>query len=435
MLKNIQQLKNHQGFMKYFKNTSWLFLEKVFRIFVGLFVSVWIARYLGPEQFGLFSYAQSFVALFSVIATLGLNGIVVRELLKCDSKAERLIATSFWLKLVGAFIVLIILTIAINFTSNDSDTNALIFIIASATVFQSFNVIDFYFQSKVLSKYVVFANMFALLFGSIVKVILILYEAPLVYFALVILLDSIVLAIGFIYIFLKKSELNFIDFKFDKHIAVSLLKDSWPLMLSSMVISVYMKIDQVMIQEILSSKALGEYAAAIKLSELSYFIPVLILNSIFPAIIQAKKKGNVIYYDMLLKLYTFMVWSAIFLAIPTTIWSDELIYLFYGIEFANSSEVLSIHIWSAVFVYLLHASGRYLIIENLAKEALYRNLGGVCLNIVLNIYFIKHFGIVGAAWSTLISYMFAGFLYDFFSKKLKRTFYLKTRSFLFKGKI
>ena len=172
MITKLKSLKNHQGFMKYFKNTSWLFAEKILRMVVGLFVGIWVARYLGPEQFGLFSYAQSFVGLFTAIATLGLDGIVVRELVKNESRRNELIGTAFWLKFFGAFAVLLILAMAINFTSNDTYTNTLVFIIASATIFQSFNVIDFYFQSKVMSKFVVYANVISLLLSSIIKVVL-----------------------------------------------------------------------------------------------------------------------------------------------------------------------------------------------------------------------------------------------------------------------
>lgn len=145
----IQNLQQHSGFMKYLKNTSWLFGEKILRMVVGLFVGIWVARYLGPEQFGLFSYAQSFVGLFTAIATLGLDGIVVRELVKDESRRDELIGTAFYLKLIGAIAVLIVLAVAIQFTSNDHYTNILVFIIASATIFQAFNVVDMYFQAKV----------------------------------------------------------------------------------------------------------------------------------------------------------------------------------------------------------------------------------------------------------------------------------------------
>ena len=205
MIEKVKNLKNHQGFMKYFRNISWLFAEKILRMIVGLFISIWIARYLGPEQFGLLNYAQSFVGLFAVVATLGLDGIVVRELVKNEDIRDTLLGTTFYLKLVGAIFVFIILSIAINFTSNDSYTNTLVFIIASAVIFQSFNVIDAYFQSKVLSKYVVFANFISFFVTSIISILLVLNEAPLEYFAYVILFDSFILACGFIYFYLDNS--------------------------------------------------------------------------------------------------------------------------------------------------------------------------------------------------------------------------------------
>ena len=192
MLTKLKSLKNHQGFMKYFKNTSWLFAEKILRIVVGLFVGIWIARYLGPEQYGLFSYAQSFVGLFAAFATLGLDGIVVRELVKNESKANEILGTVFYLKLLGAIGVLLFLAIAINFTSNDRYTNILIFIVASAIIFQSFNVINFYFQSKVMSKFVVYSNILSLFASSIVKIVLLLNGAPLIAFVWVVLFDSII---------------------------------------------------------------------------------------------------------------------------------------------------------------------------------------------------------------------------------------------------
>ncbi|MGQ9844375.1 MAG: flippase, partial [Spirochaetota bacterium] len=293
--------------MRYFINTSWLFGEKILRMVVGLFVGVWVARYLGPERYGLLSYAQSFVGLFSAIATLGLDGIVVRELVKDETRRDELLGTAFWLRLMGAIAVLAILAIAINFTSNDAYTNTLVFIIASATIFQSFNVIDFYFQSKVLSRYVVFANIISLFVSSIVKVALILVEAPLIAFALTVLFDSFVLACGFVYYYIKTNSIfNIKNLTFNKTTAVSLLKDSWPLVLSGIVISIYMKIDQVMIQEMMDAEAVGQYAAAVRISEAWYFIPMVVSSSLFPAIISAKAQNEELYYARLQKLYDLM---------------------------------------------------------------------------------------------------------------------------------
>jgi len=430
MFGKITQLKNHQGFMKYFKNTSWLFGEKILRMVVGLFVGIWVARYLGPEQFGLFSYAQSFVGLFTAIAGLGLDSIIVRELVKDPSKQAMLLGTAFRLKLIGALLVLMILAVAIKLSHQDSLTTLLIFIIASATVFQSFNVIDFFFQAKVLSKYVVYTNIISLLISSCVKIGLILTNAPLIAFAWVILFDSAVLMLGFVYFFQRHSQLNIKKLKFSKVMAVSLLKDSWPLILSGLVISIYMKIDQIMIKEMLNTEAVGQYAAAVRLSEAWYFIPMVISSSLFPAIINAKKQSEALYYARLQKLYDLMVWMAIAIALPMTFLSDWVVNLLYGEQYNQAGSVLMIHIWAGVFVGLGTASGKWFVSENLIKEDFLRTFYGVLVNIGLNIYMIPKYGVIGAAIATLISQVVAAYFYDYFNKKTKYCFRMKSKSLM-----
>ncbi len=416
--------------MKYFKNTSWLFGEKILRMIVGLFVGVWVARYLGPEQFGLFSYAQSFVGLFTAFATLGLDGIVVRELVKDETRCDELIGTAFWLKLMGAFAVLAVLAIAVNFTSNDHFTNILVFIIASATIFQSFNVVDMYFQSKVMGKYIVYANVISLLLSSIVKVALILYDAPLIAFAWTIVFDSFILACGFLYFYIKNHlNINLLHVRFEKSTAVSLLRDSWPLILSGMVIAIYMKIDQVMIKEMMNSEAVGQYAAAVRISEAWYFIPMVIASSLFPAIINAKKQSEELYHARLQKLYNLMVWMAIAIALPMTFLSDWVIHLLYGNQYNQAGSVLMIHIWTGVFIFLGVASGKWFMAENLQMLAFLRTFYGMIINIILNIILIPKYGIQGAATATLISQIMAAYFSDLFNKKTKEMFWMKSKSF------
>ena len=141
MLAKLNFIKGKRGFIKYLKNTSWLIAEKILRITVGFIVGIWVTRYLGPERFGLFSYAQSFVGLFLPIATLGLDGIIVRDIVNANNKMEEIISTAFLLKLAGAIIAFLLIIIAINFTLNDRYTNILIFIISGSIILQAFNVI------------------------------------------------------------------------------------------------------------------------------------------------------------------------------------------------------------------------------------------------------------------------------------------------------
>lgn len=424
-----QQLLEHEGFIKYLKNTSWLFAEKILRLTVGVFVGIWIARYLGPKQYGILNYAQSFVGLFAVTASLGLDGIVVRELIKNEDRTEELIGTAFYLKLIGAIFSIILLSIAVNFMSNDNYTNTLFFIIASATLFQTFNIIDFYFQSKVLSRYIVYANTIGLLISSLIKVVLILNKAPLLSFAWVILFDSVILALGFIYFFNKKTELKIQNFKFYSDTAVALLRDSWPLFLSGIVISIYMKADQVIINELLGPEEVGQYAAAIRLSEAWYFIPMVIASSLFPAIISAKNQSEELYNSRLQKLYDLMVWMSIIIALPMTFLSNWIVRILYGSEYGEAGNVLMIHIWTGVFVFLGVAFSGYLTAENKTKKAFYRTLLGAVLNVILNYVLIPIYGIIGSAIATLLGQFFANYVYDIFDKDLHQQFKMKTKSF------
>ena len=429
MITKFKSLLKHKGFIKYFKNTSWVLIEKIIRFTVGLFVGVWVARYLGPERFGLLSYAQSFVGLFTIIASLGLNGIVVRELVKNNNLNDEIIGTAFWLKLIAAFGVLLLLAIAINFTSNDTYTNILIFIIASATIFQSFNVVDFYFQSKVMSKFVVYANIISLFLSSIVKITLILNEAPLVAFAWVILFDSFILACGFIYFYIKKNlKFKIKNLKLKIKTATSLLKDSWPLILSGIAISIYMKIDQVMIKEMMNAEAVGQYAAAVRLSEVWYFIPMVITASLFPAIINAKKKNENLYYLRLQRLYDFMAFMAIAIAVTMTFLSTWITELLYGAQYNQAGSVLVIHIWAGVFVFLGVASAKWFIIENLQMLTLQKTFYGMITNIILNFILIPKYGIQGAAFATLVSQAISAYIVDFFHIKTRKMFYLKSKT-------
>jgi len=415
--------------MKYFKNTSWLFAEKILRMIVGLFVGVWIARYLGPEQYGLLSYASSFVGLFTILATLGLDNIIVRELVNDPIRRDELLGTAYWLKLIGAIIVLIMLGIAIQFVSNDTLTNTLIIIIASSTLFQTFNVIDFYFQSKVLSRYIVIANTSSFMLTSLIKILLIINNAPLVAFAIAGVIDSIVVTIGLIFFYFHQG-LTPKQWTFQRKVANLLLKESAPLIFAGFISTMYMKIDQVMIKEMLNETAVGYYAVAVKLSEVWFSLGVILCNSLFPAIINAKKKSIYLYYTRIQRLFLLLIVLAYIVAGIVLFAADFIITNLYGTTFSAAADVLKIHIFSSIFVYLGVSSGKWLINENLTLLNLYRNIIALITNIVLNVYLIQTYGLVGAAYASLISYFVAFYLFDILRSDTRRIFMLKTSALL-----
>ena len=432
MISKLKEVRDNQGFMKYFRNTSWLFLEKILRIAVGLFISIWIARYLGPSQFGLFSYVQSFVGMFTIIAGLGLHEVLVREFVNGQLNETRLILTAFWMRIFAFIFIILLLIITLTFISNDTYTNNLIFITISASAFSSFSVIDFYFQSKVVSKYTVYSTTIALAISSILKVILILNQAPLVAFVWIIPLETFIWAsvLLFYYRRYKSKNRTFNIWIFDKNIAFTLLKYSWSLIFSSIVIAIYMKIDQVMIKEMLNVTATGQYAAAVKLSEGWYFIPAIIATSFFPAILNAKKQSQESYYFRLKKLYSIMVVTAIIIVLIVSLSSDWIINLLYGVEYSQASDVLKIHIFSSIFIFLGFISGKWLITENLQIYSMINTTLGMFLNILLNYIFIDSYGIIGAAWATVITVLCSEYLFLSLFKKTRINFVLLTKSLL-----
>ncbi len=425
-----QTVKNHQGFRRYFANTSWLFAEQLLRMVAGLLVGIWVARYLGPEQFGIFSYAIAFTSLFNSIAKLGLDGIVVRDLVKEAENRDIYLGTAFWLKLLGALLMLGIVAIAMQLTSSDPLTNLYILIIASGAIFQSFEVVDFYFQSKVLSKFVSICKMAQLFISSLLKLYFIYTGAELIYFVLVTLLDQVTLALS-LYIAYRFQELGSFYGHFNKAIAKQLLKDSWPLIFSGLVIMIYMRIDQIMIKEMLGERDVGLFSAAVRLSEVWYFIPVIISTSLFPSIVNAKKISDKLYDTRLRRLYTFMIWLAIMIALPMTFLSNWLVTLLYGEAYREAGQILMIHIWAGVFVFMGVASSKWFISEGLQRHLTINTVAGAIMNILLNIFLIPKYGIYGAAIATVMSQALASYFMNILFKLTRLNFFRLTRSVVF----
>lgn len=406
-----------------------MFAEQVLRIIAGLFVGIYVARYLGPEQFGVYSYAAAFVAMFGTISRLGLDGIVVRDLVNHPQERDVYLGTAFWLKLTGAFLTLGLLAIAVQFTSNDAITNLYIFIIASGLIFQSFDVVDFHFQSRVLSRYVSISRLFQLALSSILKLYFIFIQADLFWFVIVSLVDQITLALSLVFAYWRQKIGSFFG-HFNLGTAKVMLSNSWPLILSGIAISLYMRIDQIMIKEMLGEREVGLYAAAVRLSEAWYFVPVIITASLFPAIINAKKISQELYNKRLQRLYTIMIYFAVGVALPVTFVAESIVVTLYGMHYQGAGIVLSIHIWAAVFVGLGVVNGSWFLAENLQKLATLNTLIGAVANVVLNYFLIPVYGIAGVAFATLASYGVAAYLALLLHKKTRGRFYIVTSAVL-----
>jgi len=202
----------------------------------------------------------------------------------------------------------------------------------------------------------------------------------------------------------RKNGLKIMDWKFNKDLAKKILKNSWPLMLAIAAGYIYLKVDQVMIGSMLGKYEVGLYAVAVKLTEVWYFIPSIICTSLFPAIINSKKSDIKVYNSRLKNLYILMFISSVIIAIVMTFLAKPIVYILFGSGYLESVGILKIYIWSSIGLFLGTAINQYLIAENLVKTIFALNLLTMIVNIGLNFIFINRFGLLGAAWSTLISY-------------------------------
>lgn len=428
MRRKINKLKTNAEFMRYFNNTSWLFLDKLIKMGVGFFVIIYLTRYLGPELFGLLSYAQSFVGIFAAFATLGIDAILVRELTKRNQNEDELIGTAFTLKVVAS-IIGIFTVFVINLGITDRDAALLTNIISLMLLFQCPNCLDSYFQAKIKSKYSAISNSVAFIVSSALKLGLVYFEAHIEYFAYSLVFDAMLIAVGYLIIY-KHQNKSFFKLKFNKKIAFYFIKNGWPLMMVTMAAFIYTRTGQVMIKYMIGNQAVGYYASAARVSELFYFIPLLITQSIFPKIIEIKSKSEQEYFDFLERLYRLLIWLVLPIAIGLFVFSEAIVRILYGKEYSEASGVLSILAFGIVFNAIGTVSTKILYVEHYERKYLYRSVMGVFINIILNFILINIYGVNGAAVATLITLFILYYVYDVFDKDLHRFYRLKLLCFL-----
>ena len=428
----MNSLLNNPIFRKYFTNTSWLLAERIIRMGVLLFVGIYVARYLGPERYGLLSYSNSFVGIFTAIALLGLDGIVVRELVKTPENKDKILGTSFLLKVVGTLFMWLMILVALFFTDNDLLTNTLIAIIAFSVIFQVFNVVDFNFQAEVKSKYVVHVQFVQLLVTSVAKIILVVKELPLIWFASVFCLDAIILAVGLVYIYsFNRGKIYF--WKWDSKYAKALLIESWPLMFSYMSYLIYAKIDRVMIKEMMDEYSVGIYSAAYVLYEAPLFISLMLAKSIYPLLVQYYHDNKDKLFNFYTILSSYMTLLSYMIVLFFYIFHEELIQLTFGDDYKNSSRILVLLSFGLIPMFNAFLRSSYITISGNQKIILYTSLFSSIFNVILNYFLINEFGVQGAVYSTVITQILSLILLNAVFYETKVLFFIQIKSLALLG--
>jgi O-antigen/teichoic acid export membrane protein len=393
----------HDGFQKYFRNLGWMFFGRLASMLVSFLATAYIARHLGPANYGQLSYAVSFVSIFSFIAALGIDQALYRDLVNHPDKRGQYMGSAMVLRLISS-VVAIILCIGFALWFSPKDISLLLIMLLSlGFILNSFQLINYEFQANVESKIPSLLTLYIAIILNILKILVIVFGKGVIYLAIILLLESVFYALGYIYFRIKKYG-SFSSWSFDKEIAKKILHDSWPLIFASAFALIYARIDQIMIKNMLGSESVGLYDAAVRLSEVWYFIPSIIASAMFPAILNARKTSEASYNSRIKNLAIILILLSVMIAVPISIFAGVAIGIVFGPTFIGSVLILQIYIWSNVATSINSVVNLYLVAENFKKMLLFSTFAGMLVNIILNILWIPLYGPAGAAYATLVSY-------------------------------
>lgn len=409
---------DEEALNKYLKNTGWLMLGRIGSMAIKMLISIQVANFLLPAGNGVLKTSISYIYLFAALASLGLDSFIVKELHQYPKNRDTILGTSFILKTTAGLLCLPLIYIVWLFFPLSDIPYLFILILSFGGVFQSLTIIDAYFQSEVKSKYIMQVQIVGNIVSAIIKLFLIFYfRAALIYFIYAYVFDILLVSVGYLIVY-KNQGLSFFTWNFDQTLAKKLLSLSWPLIVSGIMVSVYMKIDMIMLKEILGDAgvaASGAYDTVVIFSEALNFVPVVIVSSLFPAILNARRDDPERYKKRLQNLFDLMVWLSLSFAIVISIGSP-LIYKLFKPEYAAAAPVLAVHVWGSLFVFLGVASSQFLITEGYNKLTFIRTGFGAIINIALNFLLIPTMGMMGTAIATVIAYFSATFLILFIPK-------------------
>lgn len=418
------------GFWETLRNIGWVSAGRFLRMGGSLVVGTLVVRYLGPSQYGAFSYAFALYGLFNIVSNLGLDVLVVSEIALARNleHEEQVLGTAFWLK-VAASVITTLAATGYCWWSNADDgvVIAMVAMLSAASISQGLDVVDFFFQAKTRSRLTVLPQLGVFVVSNLARVAAVLLKAPLLAFGAIASLEILFseLALAFVY---SRHHHNLLRWRFHRDRGVAMMKKSWPLMIASLLVIVYMRTDQVVLGNLMTKAVVGQYASASRLSEIWYAIPALICTSVMPRLLRKKEAQPAVYYARLQRLYDLMAGLSLLLALLVTFLGQYLVLWLFGPAYLPAVQILRVHIWTGPFVFLGVTSGMQLVHEDLTKISLQRSIAGAVGNLALNYALIPHFGAIGSAMATLATQAATSYLLDAVNKSTRHIFWMKTRA-------
>ena len=416
---------------KIVNNLFWAVIGKIVSLLSGLFVGIIIARYLGPENYGLLNYVISYVSLFQIFAYLGLDSIEIREEAKNSVPFQLVMGTAFVLKLISAFITILAVVATSLWFESSMETTLMVSIYSLSIVANVFTVQRNYFTSIVQNEYVVKSEIFRTVVGMTIKIILLLFHVDLLWFILASTFDYVLLAGGYIFSYHKKIG-KMSEWNFSWPYAKFLLRESFPLLLTNAAVVIYQRIDQVMIGNILEKSSVGYFSVALKFVEILIFVPIILTQTITPVLVRFRKESEDNYERKAQQFMNITFWLSFLLSVLLSIFAYWVVIITFGEKYLQAVPILQILAFKTASSALSSTAGTMLVIERLQKYAILRDSLGCVVCILGNYYLLPRYGIIAAAFVSIASVLTAGYFADAIIPPFRHLFHRQCRT-LFTG--
>lgn len=410
-------------------NFGWLVADKLLRFFIGVFIGFYVARYLGPERLGAIGYATAITSIVLLLAEGGMEALLRRDISAQPELGPRTLATALVWRLSAAVFGYGFIALVYLFGGHEADEQKVLLVLGLMVFQPAIMLPELWFQSRMESRVAVFAQWGAALVGAAARVTLVHIRADLLAFAWVTIAE---VSVGAILIAWSARSAGLrLDFGGRIFFAAwKLLCEAWPLLLSGIAVTVYLRIDALMLRHITGEGSVGIYMAGIKFSEIWLFAPGALAVSMVPSLTRARLVGSEVYQQKVNQYCKVSALLGYALAIPTFLLGPFLVKVAFGQSFADSVPVQLVHAWILLFAALGVARGQVCVLEGWTRFHLAATVAGALFNIGMNWLLIPSYGPVGAAFATLAAQVLAAWLSTYFYKPARMLAWMQTWALL-----
>lgn len=403
---------------KVFKNATWIIACKIVQSLLGLVVSMFSARYLGPAGYGLINYAGSIVAFVAPIMQLGLNMVMVQEIVNSPEKEGETLGTALVMNVTSSLLCVLGI-VGFVAVANRGETETLIVcaLYSVLLIFQALEMVQYWFQAKLKSKYVSVVALIAYTVMSAYKIFLLIAKAKVYWFALSQAIDYMVIALTLLVIYKK---LGGQGFRFSKDAMKRMWHKSKHYIVSSLMVTLFTQTDKIMLKLMTDDTQTGYYSSAVACAGITSFVFAALIDSFRPSIFEAKKTGDKGFEKNMVRLYSLIIYLSLAQCLAMTLFAPLIIKILYGANYAPASPALRIIVWYTTFAYLGSVRNIWILSENKQKYLWILNLSGALMNIALNAVLIPVWGINGAALASLVTQVFTNVVMNMLIKPIRR---------------